>query len=79
MDNLTLYRPGTKVIIGSKDEPIKGMITDLHVGFQGYVTYKVVWWDKRIRKHEWLERWEILEALAADDPEWDRRIQIGFQ
>lgn len=65
---------GTKVEMGTREDPIQGVITALMIEQNLSVSYRVVWWEGRTRRHEWIvdqEAW-----LATDDP--PQRMAIGF-
>lgn len=60
---------GNVVYIG-KD--IEAIITDILLSQTG-IQYKCSWWDGRIRKHEWLEEFEVTQMKE------NKTIKIGFK
>ncbi len=69
MKHLSVFAPGTACVLG---DGIPGIITGIMVDAAG-IQYRVAWWEKRTRKHEWVYDYEI--NGKADTSE---RISIGF-
>jgi hypothetical protein len=68
MKNITIYRPGTEVLINGT---IQAWIKTASIQENG-ITYNVVWWDNLSRQEEWLMECEF-EPTNGDD-----KVEIGF-
>ncbi len=67
--------PGTAVLMGSSDDLLVGRVVEVLMDGVNvcHVQYKVVWWDGRTRRSEWLEESEV----APRTP--DSTMGMGFQ
>lgn len=57
MPNITLFNIGTKIIISND---INATINGIYIGENHHILYKVVWWDGRIRKDEYITAKEFV-------------------
>lgn len=67
---IEVLQPGTEVVIGND---IPGMVSGVMIEFGSQVSYRVVYWDGRVRKSEWLGPGEVY-AKAVKPP----KLAIGF-
>jgi len=52
---------------------IPAIITGIAIDEKCRITYRCVWWDRRTRKSEWLEQFEVTRADETQG------MTIGFQ
>ena len=65
---MELIAIGEPVLVGD----IKVEVAEILIRSRNSISYKVVWWDGRTRKSEWLESFEVSTGSNVE------RLQIGF-
>lgn len=51
---------GTEVSLGPEGDRLKGIITGVAIYDRAQVQYRVVWWDCRTRKEDWVTEGEVI-------------------
>lgn len=69
MDSITVFKPETSVEIAGG---IDAIVLSVCINPNGNVEYKVVWFDGRTRRSEWMQACEVSEALCSEE------VTIGF-
>ena len=69
MTAIEVMQVGSPVIVG---EDIPATITGIAIDDKSRITYQCAWWDKRTRKNEWLEQFEVVRVPGVE------QMRIGF-
>lgn len=68
---ILIIRPGDDCWVGSRKDAIPGKVVEVSIkaatGCEFSIQFRVIWWDGRTRKSEWLEDIEV-EPISPNGP-----------
>lgn len=77
---MTVYSPGTVVLVGYQNDPITALVLGVWLEECGAVSYKCAWWDDRVRRNEWISAKEVIGVSPKHHSNDDEcGLRIGFK